>query len=44
MGLFTLAYIVFLVAPILLLMLGSVGEVWTNTLLPAGFTGRWYAE
>ncbi len=24
--------------------MGSLGESWTNTLLPCGLTGRWYAE
>ena len=40
---FTIAYLLFLVAPILLLVVGSVGHVWTNTLLPSGLTGEWYA-
>ncbi|WP_035713863.1 ABC transporter permease [Azorhizobium doebereinerae] len=40
----TILYLLFLLAPIALLALGSVGETWTNTLLPSGFTGRWYAE
>jgi len=39
-----IAYLVFLAAPVLLLGLGSFGESWSNTLLPSGFTGRWYAE
>ncbi len=39
---FTIAYLIFLAAPILLLMIGSVGGAWTNTLLPDGFTGEWY--
>lgn len=42
MPLFTVAYLLFLVAPILLLAVGSVGGVWTNTLLPEGFTTEWY--
>jgi putative spermidine/putrescine transport system permease protein len=37
-------YLVYLLLPIGLLALGSVGEVWTNTLLPTGFTLRWFAE
>ncbi|MFT0891668.1 ABC transporter permease [Pseudochelatococcus sp. G4_1912] len=44
MGLITLLYLVFLASPIALLLVGSVGETWTNTLLPHGFTWRWYAE
>jgi putative spermidine/putrescine transport system permease protein len=44
LGLITLLYLVFLASPIALLLVGSVGETWTNTLLPHGFTWRWYAE
>lgn len=40
----TILYLIFLAAPILLLLLGSFGEVWSNTLLPQGFTWRWYQE
>jgi putative spermidine/putrescine transport system permease protein len=40
----TTLYLVFLSAPILLLLMGSFGEVWSNTLLPQGFTLRWYLE
>jgi putative spermidine/putrescine transport system permease protein len=40
----TFAYLVYLVAPIALLVVGSFGELWLNTLLPTGRTGRWYAE
>jgi len=40
----TLAYLAYLTAPIVLLFAGSFGELWLNTLLPTGFTGRWYAE
>ncbi len=40
----TMAYIAYLAAPILLLLVGSFGERWTNTLLPSGFTGSWYLE
>ena len=40
----TIAYLIFLAAPVLLLALGSFGESWSNTLLPTGFTGRWFAE
>jgi putative spermidine/putrescine transport system permease protein len=32
----TVLYLIFLVAPILLLLVGSFGEVWSNTLLPQG--------
>lgn len=40
----TILYLIFLAAPIGLLLVGSFGESWSNTLLPQGFTGRWYAE
>jgi putative spermidine/putrescine transport system permease protein len=44
LALVTFIYLLFLVAPILLLLVGSFGERWSNTLLPDGFTTRWYAE
>jgi putative spermidine/putrescine transport system permease protein len=44
MLLVTIFYLLFLAAPILLLLVGSFGEVWSNTLLPQGFTLRWYLE
>lgn len=37
-------YLAFLAAPILLLVVGSFGEVWTGTLLPRGLTLQWYLE
>ncbi len=37
-------YALYLVLPILLLVLGSFGNTWSNTLLPNGFTGRWYLQ
>jgi putative spermidine/putrescine transport system permease protein len=40
----TVAYLAYLAAPIALLAAGSVGELWLNTLLPTGATGRWYAS
>ena len=39
-----LAYGCYLLLPIALLLIGSVGASWTNTLLPTGLTGRWYAD
>jgi putative spermidine/putrescine transport system permease protein len=36
-------YLVYLLLPIVLIVVGSFGEVWTNTLLPSGITGKWYA-
>ncbi|MGQ9368395.1 ABC transporter permease [Azospirillum sp. ST 5-10] len=44
MAVVTLLYLVYLAAPMALLLLGSFGESWTNSLLPSGFTGRWYLE
>jgi putative spermidine/putrescine transport system permease protein len=44
MLLVTVLYLIFLAAPIVLLLVGSFGGVWSNTLLPQGFTGRWYLE
>lgn len=38
------AYLVYLIAPILLLVIGSFGSRWTNTLLPSGFTTGWYEQ
>jgi hypothetical protein len=40
----TAAYLAYLVVPIALLIGGSFGELWLNTILPTGFTGRWYRE
>lgn len=39
-----IAYALYLALPIALLLLGSVGGNWTNTLLPTGLTSRWYAD
>ncbi|WP_244306222.1 ABC transporter permease [Paraburkholderia lacunae] len=30
--------------PIALLLIGAFGETWTNTLLPTGITGHWFAD
>jgi putative spermidine/putrescine transport system permease protein len=40
----TVAYGIYLVLPIALLIMGSTGSTWTNTLLPSGLTAHWYAE
>ncbi len=40
----TILYALYLILPIALLVVGSFGNVWSNTLLPAGFTGRWYVQ
>ena len=44
MAVVTYLYIAYLAAPLLLLGLGSFGETWTNTLLPNGFSTRWYEQ
>ena len=36
--------LVYLAMPILLLLAGSFGRAWSNTMLPAGVTGQWYLE
>jgi putative spermidine/putrescine transport system permease protein len=40
----TLCYLLYLGVPIVLLLIGSVGAIWFNTLLPHGFTGDWYLQ
>ena len=40
----TFAYLGYLFLPMALLLLGSFGQSWMNTILPSGLTGRWYAE
>jgi putative spermidine/putrescine transport system permease protein len=41
----TSLYLGYLLAPMLLLALGSVGATWSNTPLPTGgLTARWYVE
>lgn len=37
-----LLYLAYLLLPIALLLIGSVGGTWSGTLLPVGLTGRWY--
>ncbi|OSQ47773.1 ABC transporter permease [Thalassospira alkalitolerans] len=44
MGLVTFLYTLYLIAPIALLLVGSFGTSWTNSLLPTGFTLDWYRE
>lgn len=44
MAFVTILYLLFLFAPMALLLVGSFGQGWSNTLLPTGFTGRWYVE
>lgn len=38
------AYLAYLLAPIALLLVGSFGAQWNNTLLPSGFTTGWYEQ
>lgn len=40
----SLIYGLYLLLPIALLMVGSVGGNWTNTLLPTGITGQWFLD
>ena len=40
----SLAYAGYLLLPIALLIVGSFGNSWTNTLLPTGLSLRWYQE
>lgn len=44
MAVVALVYLAYLLLPIVLLVVGSLGESWTNSLLPSGLTGRWYDE
>jgi putative spermidine/putrescine transport system permease protein len=44
MALATSLYLVYLLAPIVLLLVGSFGDVWFNTMLPSGVTDKWYVQ
>lgn len=44
MALATILYLIYLFIPIILLLVGSFGETWFNTLLPSGFTGQWFVQ
>lgn len=37
-------YLAYIFLPIVLLIVGSFGDSWTNTLLPSGFSFRWYEQ
>lgn len=37
-------FALYLLLPIALLLIGSTGRSWTNTLLPTGLTAHWYAD
>lgn len=39
-----LGYVAFIVAPIVMIVIGSFGRVWVGTPLPEGLTLRWYSE
>ena len=38
------AYLAYIFLPIILIVVGSFGDSWTNTMLPAGASLRWYEE
>lgn len=38
------AYLLYLLTPIVLLMVGAVGDEWSGTLLPEGLTWRWFEQ
>jgi len=40
----TAAYLVYLAVPMALLVIGSWGDLWLNTLLPTGITAKWYIQ
>ncbi len=40
----TAFYLVYLAIPIALLVVGSFGQLWLNTLLPTGITLQWYRD
>ncbi len=40
----SLVYTAYLLLPIALLLIGSVGQSWTNSLMPSGLTARWYMD
>jgi len=42
--LITAAYLAYLAVPIVLLVVGSFGGLWLNTLLPSGVTTQWYRD
>ena len=44
MALATVLYLIYLFTPIVLLLVGSFGQTWFNTLLPSGLTFDWYLQ
>ena len=39
-----ICWFAYVLAPLALILAGSFGEKWFGTLLPTGFTFRWYAD
>lgn len=39
-----ICWFVYVLAPLALILVGSFGEKWFGTLLPTGFTLKWYAD
>ena len=37
-------YLVYVILPVVLIILGSFGEKWFGTLFPQGFTLQWYKD
>ncbi|MCP2089811.1 UNVERIFIED_ORG: putative spermidine/putrescine transport system permease protein [Paraburkholderia sediminicola] len=37
-------FAIYMLLPIALLLIGAFGETWTNTMLPTGVTGHWFAD
>ncbi|SOE95425.1 putative spermidine/putrescine transport system permease protein [Burkholderia sp. D7] len=37
-------FAMYMLLPIVLLLIGSFGKTWTNTVLPTGITGHWFAD
>jgi putative spermidine/putrescine transport system permease protein len=44
MAVVTAIYLVYLFTPVVLLIIGSFGATWFNTLLPSGVTADWYLQ
>jgi len=44
MAIATGLYLLYLFTPIVLLLIGSFGDAWFNTMLPSGMTDKWYVQ
>lgn len=44
LGAVLVLFVLYIVAPIVFLAIGSFGELWFGTILPEGFTLEWYTE